>query len=80
MSNKTVNTNPSTIQFVPECYKSHEMCGEVVNNCFFVFYSIPNQYKTQEMCDRVIYKHLMLMYCSNRYKTQNCMMKLLMIV
>ena len=46
------------------------MCDKAVNRGFFVFDSVPDWYKTQEMFDRVIYK----------YETQECMMKLLMIL
>ena len=34
MCNKAVDTYPSTIKFVPECYKAQEMCHEAVNRCF----------------------------------------------
>ena len=57
MCDKTVNTYPSTIKFVPECFMIQEMCNKAVNRCFIVSDSIPDQYdlyKTQEMCDRVV--------------------------
>ena len=44
MCDKTVNTYPSTIKFVPECFMTQEMRDKTVNICFFVFDSIPNQY------------------------------------
>ena len=34
MCDKTVNTHPSTIQFVHECYKPQEMSDKAVNRCF----------------------------------------------
>ena len=34
MCNKAVNTYPSAIQFVPECYKTQEICDKAVNTCF----------------------------------------------
>ena len=46
MCDKAVDTHPSTIKFVPECYKTQELCHKVDNRCFFVFGSIPDQYKT----------------------------------
>ena len=49
MCHEAVDTHPSTIQFVPECYKTQEMCDKAVNRCFLVFDSIPGQYKTQEI-------------------------------
>ena len=71
MYNKTVSNYPSAMQFVPEFYKTQEMCDKAVNTCFLVFYSGPDRYKTQEMCDRVVSKDaFMLIYCTDRYKTQ----------
>ena len=34
MCDKAVNTHPSTMQFVPECYKTQEMCYKAVYGCF----------------------------------------------
>ena len=34
MLDKAVNTYPSTIEFVPECYKTQEMSNKAVNRCF----------------------------------------------
>ena len=51
MCDKAVDTYPSTIKFVPECFVTQGMCDKAVNKCFFVFDSISNQYKTQEMCN-----------------------------
>ena len=35
MCDKAFDTHPSTIKFVPECYKTHEMCYKAVSRCFF---------------------------------------------
>ena len=32
-----VNSYHSTIQFVPDCYKTHEMCDKAINRCFLIF-------------------------------------------
>ena len=37
MCDKSVNTHPSTIKFVPECYRTHEMYYKAVNRCFSCF-------------------------------------------
>ena len=40
MCDKAVNFYYSAIEFVHECYKTHEACDEVVNACFlplFIF-------------------------------------------
>ena len=35
MRDKAVNNYPSTIEFVPECLMTQEMCDKAVNKCFF---------------------------------------------
>ena len=40
MCNKTVNTYPSAIQFVPDQYKTQEICVKAVDTCPFVFDSV----------------------------------------
>ena len=42
MCDKAVDAHLSTILFVPECYKTQEMCYKAVHRCFFLFYSISN--------------------------------------
>ena len=64
MSDKAVNTYHSTKQFVPECYKTQEMCDKAVNRCFllmFMYVLIPDCYKTQEMCYSVASETLLLL-------------------
>ena len=34
MCDRAVNTYPSTIKFVPECFMAHEMCDKAVHRCF----------------------------------------------
>ena len=38
MRDKVVNTHSSTIQFVPECYKTQKMCEKAFNKCFLGFF------------------------------------------
>ena len=45
MCDKAFDNYPSTIQYVSEYYKTHEMF-KAVHRCFFVFDSIPDQYAT----------------------------------
>ena len=51
MHDKAADTFPSTIKFVPECWKTKELCHRTVHRWFFVFDSIPDKYKTQEICN-----------------------------
>ena len=37
----------TTIQFVPDCYKTQEICDKTVTRCFHSFIYIPDRYKTQ---------------------------------
>ena len=53
MCDKAVNSYPSTIKFVPECYKIKES-HKAVHRCFFVFDFIPDEYKTQEICNLAV--------------------------
>ena len=41
MCGKAINTYFSTIKFVPECYKTQEMCDKAVNRCFSYFILLP---------------------------------------
>ena len=35
---KVVNTHSSTIEFVPECYKTQKLCDKAFNKCFLAFF------------------------------------------
>ena len=54
MCDKAVDTYPSTIKFVPECYKTQEMCHRTVHRCIFVIDSLPDKYKTPEICNLAV--------------------------
>ena len=45
---KAVSTYPSTVQFVPNCYKTQEMCDEAFKKYFIEFIDIPYWYKTHK--------------------------------
>ena len=71
MCDKAVNTYPSTIELVLECYKVQKICDKAFNKCLFVFDCILDQYKTQEMCDTVVSNDPpLLVYCPDEYITQ----------
>ena len=53
-SNKAVDTCPSTIQFIPEYYKTQERCDKAVYTCPFVCDSAPDQYMTQKMYEKAV--------------------------
>ena len=57
MCYRVVSTYHSTIEFVPKCYKTQDMCDKSYNSFFFAFIYILDQYKSQEMCGRVIFEN-----------------------
>ena len=74
MYDKAVNTYPSTIKSVPECFMTQKMHDKVVIRCFFVFDSISDQYKTQEICATFVSEdRSLIICCSDKYKTQKCL-------
>ena len=71
MCDKIVNTHSSTIEFVPECFKTQKMCDKAFNKCFLVFFIFLIDIKNQEMCDRTISDDLFsIKYVLDQYKTQ----------
>ena len=74
MFDKSVNTYPSTTQFVPKCYKTKQICHKTIDLDVFLYliwFSDLDQYKSPEMCDRVLSEDpVLVVYCPNRYKTQ----------
>ena len=43
MCDKAVNTDSSTIKFVPECSKTQEMCNKAFNKCLLALIYIPDR-------------------------------------
>ena len=68
MCNESINIHPSTIQFVPECYKTQEMCHKALKNIFRIWFYECN---AQEMCEKVISENpVLIVYWPDKYKTQ----------
>ena len=44
MSSKAVDSYLSVIQFVPDLYKTQEMCVKTVDTCSFVFKYVSDQH------------------------------------
>ena len=38
MCNKAVDNCPHALEFIPECYKTKEMCDKAFNKCFLTFF------------------------------------------
>ena len=37
MCDKAVDTHPTILKFVPDCYKTQEICDKAVNRWFFLY-------------------------------------------
>ena len=61
---------PLQLKYVPECYKTQEMCNKTALRCFFVLDSISDKYKTKEICDIVVSSFFYIVYCPDKYETQ----------
>ena len=71
MCDKAFNTHSSTIQVVPNCFKTQEMCDEAFNKSFLAFIDILDRHKTQKMCNAFISEDLFsIYYVLDPYKIQ----------
>ena len=54
---EAVQTEPGFLTLVPDCFKTQEMCNEVVRimSCMLLFVFVPDRLKTQEMCNEIVY-------------------------
>ena len=67
MCDKAVDTHPTSIKFVSECYKYQEMCCRAVHGFFFFFDYNPDQYKAQWICDIVVSLYpFLIVHCPDK--------------
>ena len=67
---KAVDTYPSTIKFVPECFMTQEMWDKAVGRCFLYLILFLISIKLKK-CDRVVSGDpFVILYCTDKYKTQ----------
>ena len=64
MCDKTANTCFSVFDFVPNQYKTEEMCDRVISKFPFMLKYCHDRYKTQEMCDEAVDDCLSIKFCS----------------
>ena len=50
MCDKAVDTHSSTIEYVPDQFKTQGMCYKAFHRCFSVFDPILDYYRTREIC------------------------------
>ena len=66
MCDKVVDDNPDASEFVPDWYKTQEMCDKVADDFYIAL-----EYKSKEMCDKTISGNpFSLRYVPDQYKTQ----------
>ena len=59
------------MQFVPDRFKTQEMCDKAVDTCQFVSDSVLDWYITQLLSDKILSENpYLLRYCPDKYKTQ----------
>lgn len=58
LCDKAVDTYPSTIKFVPECFYAWKRCDSAVDTSLFVFDSVSDGYKNQESWIKLFPKKL----------------------
>ena len=79
--NKAVCTNPEALFYIPDCFKTQEMCNEMAEkdpytlmfchelSCFLE--CVPNHLKIQRMCEKAVEKDLRgLNYVPDHFKTK----------
>ena len=71
MCDKAVDTCPTTFKYVPDRFKTQEMCGKAADK-YFVFDSVLDECRLKtQMCDKIVFDdHFKLKYCHYRYKIQ----------
>ena len=58
-------------KYVPDHFKTQEMCNKAVKHDSWMIKYVPDQFKTEEMCKELVtHKAWMLDYVPDRLKTQ----------
>ena len=56
MCNKAVEFDPSSLQFVPDIFKTQDMCDKALEADPWSFEYAPDHFKTQDMCEKEVKK------------------------
>ena len=77
MYEKAVEADPQYLRYVPDKFKTQEMCNRAVeNNPYWCFEYVPDKFKTQEMCLKAVNEwSYYLIYVSDKFKTQEMCLK-----
>ena len=59
-------------EYVPDKFKTPEMCANAVRNNVYMFEYVPDKFKTQEMCEKYSQKKYawLFKYIADKFKTQ----------
>ena len=70
-ANEAVQMVPWVLRYVPDQYKTQEMCNEAVQRVPWVLELVPDQIVTQEMCNEALEKNpWMLKHVPDQFVTQ----------
>lgn len=58
MWNKVLKNNLMMLKFIPNHFRTGELCGRGAKKFFYAFSYVPDQYETQQICESVILKNL----------------------
>ena len=70
MCDKTFNTYPSTIKFVPECFRTQEVCDELVNRYFLYLILFLISIKPKKCVSVVSEDPFLIVNFPDKYKAQ----------
>ena len=59
MFNKAIDNYPHALEFVPECYKTQQVCDKALNTYPFTIKFVPECFMTQEMCDKAVNRYFL---------------------
>ena len=71
LHNEAADIGAYPLVYVPDKFKTQEMCIKAVKEDPWQLHYVPDQYKTQEMCNEAVCKEpYMLYYVPDQYKAQ----------
>ena len=77
MWNEAVRIEPSSLAFVPDIFKTEEMCNEAVGRNVYTLDNVPDYIMTQKVCNEVVRENPAFFLVPDCFKTQRmCIMAL----
>jgi hypothetical protein len=73
---ETVKQHGWMLKFMPEAFRTEELCKEAVKNCGWALESVPEKFKTKELCNEAVENAgIALNYVPEEFKTKEFCMK-----